>query len=537
MIEQIQPKLDRIKKADLNRPRKKIAVLGAGMAGLVAAYELASLGHEVMIYEANDRIGGRAWTHRFADGQYHELGAMRFPKEHDHTRHYAKDCGLSFREFVNHHNEPNSLYFIKGILTQKSAWDLKLLPELNLTDFEKWMIHNDHGFIPKEAKHAHLLNLLVYPLELIKHKVLNSQPDLNAILGLGSLTNGIEEIDKISLGDYLRRFNTSADAIELVGSITGLESWWDKALSMFVRDELAASERLKDQGLKQGIDEIVGGTDLLPKGMVKKLKALGVEIRTKHEVFSINKQKSHIQLGILNNGTKTLHDFDFVICTLPFSILRKISLAGLSEVKISAIRNLTYASSAKVLINTKSRFWEHTPYNINGGASQTDLINRQVYYPSDNVKPKSRVSEKVSQFKSVHGLVQDSEKAGLIVDPNTIPGVLVGSYVWGQDARRLGALDCEERANVVIDAISKMHPEIIEDGMVKDHASISWDGYKYSNGAFCFMKPGDFSNFYQGAISPEGNLFFAGEHCSLDNGWIQGAIVSSLQAVEDLVNF
>ena len=117
MIEQIQPKLDRIKKADQNRPRKKIAVLGAGMAGLVAAYELASLGHEVVIYEANDRIGGRAWTHRFDDGQYHEFGAMRFPMEHDHTRYYAKKCGLSFRTFIKHHDEPNSFYFIKGVLS------------------------------------------------------------------------------------------------------------------------------------------------------------------------------------------------------------------------------------------------------------------------------------------------------------------------------------------------------------------------------------------------------------------------------------
>src|SRR5690606_35352668 len=134
MIEQIQPKLDRIKNADQNRPRRKVAVLGAGMAGLVAAYELASLGHLVTIYEASERISGRAWTHRFDDGQYHELGAMRFPKEHDHTRYYAAKCGLSFRTFINHHDEPDSFYFIKGILTEKSAWDTKLLPELNLTE-------------------------------------------------------------------------------------------------------------------------------------------------------------------------------------------------------------------------------------------------------------------------------------------------------------------------------------------------------------------------------------------------------------------
>lgn len=532
MIEQIQPKLDRIKKNDQSRPRKKVAVLGAGMAGLVSAYELASLGHEVIIYEANDRIGGRAWTHRFDDGQYHEFGAMRFPKEHDHTRYYAKKCELSFRTFIKHHDEPDSFYFLKGVLTKKSSWDTKLLPELNLTEFEKWMINN--GPIPTEAKHAQLLNLLVYPFNQLMHEISSNPHDLGAIFGTGPLTDRIKEIDKISLGEYLKKYNTSKDAIELIGGVTGLEVWWDKAVSMFIREELAAEARLKDQGIKEGRDEIIGGTDKLPKGMINLLSKLKVKIKTKHEVSSINNQRYHIQLGIKNKTGEVIEDFDYVICTLPFSILRTISLAGVSKAKMTAIRNINYASSAKVLLNTKSRFWEAEPYNIKGGASQTDLINRQIYYPSSNTIAVPETN--ASSLKGLHGQVQKFSKFELIDDSKDGSGILVGSYVWGQDARRLGAMECDERADNIIDAVSKIHPEIIEDGMVKDHASISWDNYKYSKGAFCFMKPGDFSNFYHDAISQEGNLFFAGEHCSLDNGWIQGAIISALKAVEDLVS-
>ena len=73
------------------------------MAGLVSAYELSRLGHEVTIYEASSRLGGRVWTKRFSDGQYHEFGAMRIPQTHDHTRYYAKEvCKLKFRRFVNY---------------------------------------------------------------------------------------------------------------------------------------------------------------------------------------------------------------------------------------------------------------------------------------------------------------------------------------------------------------------------------------------------------------------------------------------------
>ncbi|WP_053991278.1 NAD(P)/FAD-dependent oxidoreductase [Mangrovimonas sp. TPBH4] len=532
MIEQIQPKLDRIKKIDHGRPRKKVAIIGAGMAGLVAAYELAILGHEVIIYEANDRIGGRAYTYRFNDGQYHELGAMRFPKEHDHLRYYAAKCGLSFRTFINHHDEPDSFYFIKGTLSEKSSWNTKLIPELDLTEFEEWMIHN--GPIPSTAKHSQVLNLLVYPFEILIHEISSNPYDRNAILGIGPLTERIREIDKISLGDYLKVYLTSSDALELIGGITGLEAWWDKAVSWFIREEIAAAERLKDQKIEKGIDEIIGGTDLLPNGMLNLLSKLNVEINVEHEIFSINNQREQIQLGIKNKSKKNLKDFDHVICTLPFSILRTISCAGFGKRKMSAIRNLNYCSMAKVLLNTKTRFWEAEPYNIKGGASQTDLINRQIYYPSNNTETIQSKNE--SGLKSILGIIQKFKKTELLDNPKERSGVLVGSYVWGMDARRLGAINPNERVATVKEAVSKIHPEILEDGMVKDHASISWDNNKFSKGAFCQMKPGDFSKYYQDAISPEGNLFFAGEHCSLDNGWIQGAIASSLKAVEELVS-
>lgn len=536
MIEKIQDRLKRIKEIDSNRPRKKVVVLGAGMAGLTAALELSELGHEVVIYEANDRVGGRAWTHRFSDGEYHELGAMRFPAEHDHTRHYASRCGLKFRRFINHHDDEDTLYFFKGILSKHSDWDLKILPELNLTDFEKWMINS--GPIPKEAKSSQLLNLLVYPIETIKHEIESNPHDTNALLGIGQMTSRIKELDKISLGDFLRKYISSADALDLIGTVTGLEVWWDKAVTMFIRDEIAAEQRLKIQGVPKGIDEIDGGTDKLPNGLLNLLKNKGVTIQFKHSIFSINKQREQIQIGIKNeNDEFELIDHDFVICTLPFSILRRIKLTGLTKEKMTAVRNLTYASSTKVLLNTKERFWE-TNYKIVGGASQLDLINRQVYYPS-NVSEITTQTDNNSQFKSMIGqfnLVSKVEVDNKTMNLQSRPGVLVGSYCWGQDARRLGGLGKDERVRVVVEAISNIHPEILESGMVKNEsASIFWDEYKFAGGAFCFMKPSDFSNYYSDTIKPEGNLFFAGEHCSLDQGWIQGAIISSLRAVEEIV--
>ncbi|HSE31456.1 MAG TPA: FAD-dependent oxidoreductase [Pyrinomonadaceae bacterium] len=75
---------------------KKVLILGAGMAGLVAGYELTQLGHDVTILEARTRPGGRVHTLRepFSDGLYAEAGAARIPDQHDLTLKYVHLMGL-----------------------------------------------------------------------------------------------------------------------------------------------------------------------------------------------------------------------------------------------------------------------------------------------------------------------------------------------------------------------------------------------------------------------------------------------------------
>jgi monoamine oxidase len=107
--------------------RKHVTILGAGIASLVAAYELERLGHQVDIIEGSPRIGGRVWTHRFGDGldaPYGELGAMRIPKEHRHTLHYIYEMGLRHKlcKFTTIFEEQNAWINIQGkIFRMKDA--------------------------------------------------------------------------------------------------------------------------------------------------------------------------------------------------------------------------------------------------------------------------------------------------------------------------------------------------------------------------------------------------------------------------------
>jgi monoamine oxidase len=85
----------------ISSPARKVLVLGAGMAGLVAAYELTQLGHDVTVLEARTRPGGRVHTLRepFSDGLYAEEGAARIPDNHNLTLKYVKQFELPLEPF------------------------------------------------------------------------------------------------------------------------------------------------------------------------------------------------------------------------------------------------------------------------------------------------------------------------------------------------------------------------------------------------------------------------------------------------------
>ena len=85
----------------LSGPASKVLILGAGMAGLVAAYELTKLGHDVTVLEARARPGGRVHTlhEPFSDGLYAEAGAARIPENHDLTLKYVKEFALPLEPF------------------------------------------------------------------------------------------------------------------------------------------------------------------------------------------------------------------------------------------------------------------------------------------------------------------------------------------------------------------------------------------------------------------------------------------------------
>ena len=86
---------------DTNGNAKKIIIIGAGMSGLVSAYELVRAGHDVTMLEARDRIGGRVLTIRspFSNNHFAEGGAARIKPSHNLTLGYANHFNLDLDPF------------------------------------------------------------------------------------------------------------------------------------------------------------------------------------------------------------------------------------------------------------------------------------------------------------------------------------------------------------------------------------------------------------------------------------------------------
>lgn len=508
----VQEQLERICQADTGA-RRHVTILGAGMSGLAAAYVLRELGHQVTILEGSNRVGGRVFTYRFgaeSDGLYGELGAMRIPPAHDYTNYFINAMNLNTRNFVTVFANANAFLDLRGKVCRMKDGQRDVYPLYNLSDWEKTQVPGAAVF------GVHLQNLvgLLTP---------NEQADLFAGLDSSPL---LRQLDDLSLGDFLRQRSQSKDGFEFMASFTSLEGWLDKSITMFLRDQIVDTS--------DGLQEIVGGTDLLPRALAKTMEGI-IELDTAVTAISASPAGAHIR--VRHKGTLTNRQVSQVLCTIPFPVLRQIELEGFSPEKMASVRGLNYASATKVILRVKERFWE-TKYGIFGGASLTDRITRQTYYPSDHADANpAAVNRPAGAPRGVAGIaMHHGEISANNPEITGGPGVLLASYTLGQDARHMAALSPADRAAACIANIARFHPEIQEPGMVLDYASMAWDQYPWAAGAFSFLWPRQLGREYQAALRPEGGVYFAGEHCSTDQAWIQGALISALRSVEEIVS-
>ncbi|HKX75189.1 MAG TPA: NAD(P)/FAD-dependent oxidoreductase [Acidimicrobiia bacterium] len=507
----IEEQLEAIRRAGAARsePLPPVTILGGGIAGLVAAFELEQLGCEVTLIEARKRTQGRIRTHRFGDGTYGELGPMRIPLHHDATRHYVSLCGLELRPFITAHQNLNGFYDIAGIVTRMSQAPIHLYPAFDLSSNQR-----QDDIPPKMLGRA--VSDVVEGLTDAERESLRS-PHL--------VSDRLRDLDNMTIRSFLEE-RCGISATELIGLASGLETMFDRSVMMLLRDALISSG--------EGFDEIVGGMDRLPEALAGKL--VRTRVVTGAEVVALRRVATdRLELVLDRQGSISREVAQRVVCTLPFSVLRRLDIENaFSRPKLRAIRELSYMSSTKVLLHTRQRFWELED-GIVGGASQSDRIWRACYYPSDNVAIQQPASPGESRYNTMYGAYEGGVYVARDLEVSKQPAVLLGSYTWGQDARRIGGLPPDDRADVVVRELAAIHPAIAAEGMIDGHVSMFWDTERFTGGSFSEPGPGDHTRLYADTISPDGVVHFAGEHASTDPGWMQGAIISALRAVEEVM--
>jgi monoamine oxidase len=327
---------------------KRVVVVGAGLAGLVAAFELKRQGHEVVVLEGQNRVGGRIYTLRsFAPGLYAEAGGMRIPRAHDLTLRYCQLFKLPLRPFVM--GNPKALVYVGGRRMTKEEAD------------------RDPGRLPfvlEEHERGGTADQLWE----------NAIHDLREMVereGPAAWDHIVREFDQFSLYEFLRYKGWSKGAIEYFAVLNFLESDMHNSLVEILREDIG--------GAYVDMQEIAGGMDLLPNAFFGELHE---EIRLGANVFAIDQDPDGVTVHFKTESGRFSERGDYAIVTLPFSVLRSIEvLQPFSSGKQRAIRQLNYHASTKILFQVRRRFWEDED-GIYGGGTVTDLPIRRMNYPT-----------------------------------------------------------------------------------------------------------------------------------------------------------
>jgi monoamine oxidase len=327
--------------------RKRVIVIGAGVAGLVAGFELLRQGHEPVLLEAQNRVGGRIYTLRdFAPGLYAEAGAMRIPNVHKLTLEYCRLFGLELRPFVM--NCPQAPVYLAG---RRMTFDqLSREPELipfELDESERGRTYED---LWNEATRE------------VRELYEREGDAAHEILG--------REYDGWSTRDFLKRRGFSEGAIELYG----LMSYREANLNASVVEQLRETHGHAFEDMQ----EIAGGMDRLPGEFYRRLRW---HVRLGAQAIAVQQDAAQVTVHYKTAAGRFSETGEYCICTVPFGVLRHLDFSPpLTKGKYRAIRSLNYNPSTKILFQVRKRFWERE--GIVGGASPTDLPIRRLVYPS-----------------------------------------------------------------------------------------------------------------------------------------------------------
>ena len=465
--------LSRAAKAANAATAPRIVVVGAGLAGLTAAYRLKQNGFLADIYEAADRVGGRCWSDRsfFNDSQIFEHGGELIDQGHTHIRQLAQELGLTLDNLLQAEvNGTEPFYYFDGqpYSYAEATDDLK----------QAWQkIHSD-------------VSAASYPT------LYNNYTQRGWELDHMSIIDWINESIPGGINSKLGQLLDVAYNIEY-----GAESNIQSSLNLLYLLAYSGQGQLRIFGPSNEKYHVHGGNDQITSLMAE---ALGSQVKLGHELTAIKQNMDGTFRLTFKNGQASRDvTADKVVLALPFAILRSsvdYKRAGFSDLKKTAITEMGMGTNSKLHVQFTNRHWSGLDCN---GETFADTGYQ-------NTWDVSRAQAGTS-------------------------GILV-NYTGGNYGATFGSGTPTSRAQQFLTQIEPVLPGISTKWNGKAYIDF-WTGYRWTKGSYSYWKVGQYTKFAGVERLQQGNCHFAGEHTSIDfQGYLNGAVESGERTATEILD-
>ncbi|HKS44846.1 MAG TPA: FAD-dependent oxidoreductase [Amycolatopsis sp.] len=500
---------------------KKILVVGAGIAGLVAARLLSDAGHTVTILEANaNRTGGRIKTFRgiFADKSLHaEAGAMRLPDFHPMVLALADKLGLRRRLFYNADVAPGAepagpvppvVYrsFSGEVWTNGEPVTFTAPPAAGRSLIQvngRLLTRAQYAADPAAVNATFSSDLAITTTEaedkaLAPVTVPTTAPIEEQVSAWARL---ITAYDDYSTHRYLvEAAGWSLADIEAAGTLQNLTSRLHYSLFPTLMDHAIITPNARYWELESGTASLTDALTGSLEPLIRRNRRMTSLTQTGQGVMIETTAESGTEDGCAGGPGEPVETFaaDYAIVTIPASALRFCDFRPLlSYPKRRAVMALHYDSATKVLLEFRTRFWERGPQGFTGGGCVSDTPNRFTYFPSHV--------------------------------PGSRGGVVLASYTWSDEAMRWDSLTDDERYAFALNNMAAMFGPQVHHEFTGHGATQSWTRNRYALGEAAIVTPGQLHEYHPVIRTAEGRVHFAGEHTSLKPAWIEGSLESAVR--------
>jgi monoamine oxidase len=466
--------MGRFAQAAYGATQPTIAVVGAGLAGLTAAYRLKQAGLNAQVYEASGRIGGRCWSIHDFDPLVAEHGGELIDQGHTQVRHLAQELGLNLDNLLQAQpNGTEDFFYVNGAKYPYS----QLVVDLNGI-YQK--LHTD----VVAASYPTLWNLY---------------------------TQRGWELDHMSIIDWLNE-SVPGGASSNLGRVLdiaynieyGAECSAQSSLNLLYLLGYRGQGQFRVFGASNEKYHVRDGNDQLAKRLGDAL-ASQISLGTALTAIKRNATGSFTLTFTKDTGGSLTLTVDRVVLALPFSLLRAVdySNAGFEPLKVTAIKELPMGTNSKLHVEFKDRFWYGAG---NNGNTYGDTGYQNTW--------------EVSRAQG------GGQGNGLLVD-----------YTGGNVGAGFGAGTPSSRAQQFMSQLQPQFPGTTVSDHWTGRATIDfWTGYQWTKGSYSYWKVGQYTKFSGMEKVRQGNCHFAGEHTSQDNqGYLEGAVETGQRVVDEIL--